>query len=372
MNKKLSTVRIQNHRNPLTKTLAKLRDGKLTVGFIGGSITDGRNGLTWPEPVTAWFVQTFPDARIVVENAAIGGTGSALACFRADQYLIDRKADLVFVEYATNDWLLPPERNRRTQEGLIRKLLAAGCEVVLVYTFWQDMYADMIAGRPPKTVVAWEKLAEHYGLGSVWMGMQGLREVCEGQMRWEEWMPDGVHPESRGSLSYGQSVTKFLETELVGRGAKAAKKSASRRALPAPLEPKNWQSAQPLDFSLVRTEGPWSVRRSQSRIWYDHVLQTAAPGAKLSFDFEGRALVLGFDFDKTCADFTYRLDGGQPIEVKCDERYEWASIYGWYYINILAEDLPKGKHHFEMEVVHGNRAGCAGTNCRLVLVGVVK
>ncbi|MCD9023228.1 ROK family protein [Cohnella silvisoli] len=47
-------------------------------------------------------------------------------------------------------------------------------------------------------------MAEHYGIGSVWKGLYGLEEVKKGRMRWEEWLPDGLHPTERGSLSYGR------------------------------------------------------------------------------------------------------------------------------------------------------------------------
>ncbi|MCY9691679.1 hypothetical protein [Paenibacillus alginolyticus] len=74
---------INQHRNSLSKVWNKLEQGKLTIGFMGGSITeDGRAAHNWPEPVTRWFVESFPHARITVENAAIGATGSDLAVFR--------------------------------------------------------------------------------------------------------------------------------------------------------------------------------------------------------------------------------------------------------------------------------------------------
>jgi len=67
----------------------------VTIGFLGGSITDPRPGYNWPEPVIGWFVNRFPGVRLSVENAAIGATGSALAVFRAQWDIIDRHCDLV-------------------------------------------------------------------------------------------------------------------------------------------------------------------------------------------------------------------------------------------------------------------------------------
>ena len=102
-------MEIFQHRGGLHHTLEAIKAGSLTLGFIGGSITDPRPEWNWPEAVIAWFVERFPGVRIYVENAAIGATGSDLAVFRAQRDLIDHDCDLVFVEFAVNDEGAPAE-----------------------------------------------------------------------------------------------------------------------------------------------------------------------------------------------------------------------------------------------------------------------
>jgi hypothetical protein len=138
---------------------------------LGGSITAGIHN--WPEPVVNWFGDAFPDARISVENAAIGATGSPLAIFRAERDIIQRKCDLVFIEYAVNDWELTPKLRGRTREGLIRKLLEAESrDLVLGYAFRQEMYENMRQGIVPPSIAEFEELASHYDIGSTEI-MQG-------------------------------------------------------------------------------------------------------------------------------------------------------------------------------------------------------
>ncbi|HEX2950404.1 MAG TPA: SGNH/GDSL hydrolase family protein, partial [Armatimonadota bacterium] len=202
-----TSQQVQVYRSGLQRTRAKLAQGTLTIGYIGGSITDGRAVHNWPYPVTGWFADRFPTVRICEENAAIGATGSPLAAFRAQHDLIDRNCDLVFVEYAVNDNGLPSDERRRTREGLLRQLLAGeGRDIIIVYTYCQDMYADMVAGQIPVSIREFEELADHYGIPSVWMGLHAFNDVKAGRMRWEEWLPDGLHPQDRGSYSYAQSV----------------------------------------------------------------------------------------------------------------------------------------------------------------------
>jgi len=362
-------MEIHQHRGGLSRTHRKLEQRTLVVGFAGGSITDSRSGCNWPEPVIAWLVETFPAARIHEENMAIGATGSESAVFRAQRDLIDRDCDLVFIEYAVNDQGLPPQKRRRTREGLLRKLLAGeGRDVVLVHTYSQAMYQDIVAGREGASIAEFEQLAEHYAIGSVWAGLHAFRELQAGRMRWEQWLPDGVHPSARGSLSYAQSVTAFLQRELID--APHPRAIPAGGDLPAPLDPLNWETAARVPFDRVKLTGPWAVRRWAMNEWIDQVLDTAAVGATMSFTFEGRVLSLGLDFGKDSADFRWRLDGGDWQTVALD-RPPWCGGSGWFRFVTLRDDLPPHRHDAEIEVIHGDRPECSGTNFRVAYIGVV-
>lgn len=363
-------LEVTHHRGSLCRTRQKIQEGALTVGFLGGSITDGRAGHNWPEPVINWLVDTYPGLRIQVENAAIGATGSDLAVFRAKRDIIDRDCDLVFVEYAVNDGGVPTEIRNRTREGLLRKLLADDDrDVVIVYTYSQDMYAFMSQGKMPPSIDEFEVMAEHYSIGSVWMGLHAMEEVKRGTMKWEEWLPDGLHPQYRGSLSYGASVIRFLREEL-REGTTGVKIPAGDR-MSAPLNQMNWQNAYCLPFTHVTLEGPWKIMRWPHLVWMDQVLATAAVGAKMSFDFEGRGLSLGFDFGNTSAEFKYRIDGGEWKTSQRD-RPDWCGASGWFRPENIADDLAWRTHHFELEVIHGDRGECRGTNFHLAFIGVIR
>ncbi|SDT98956.1 hypothetical protein SAMN05444156_1286 [Verrucomicrobium sp. GAS474] len=359
---------VVRRRRPLAGTARHLAGGALTLGFLGGSITEDGDS-NWPGPVARWFAAAFPRARIAAENAGMGATGSDSACLRARAEIIDRGCHLTFVEYAVNDNGTETERRARTREGVIRQLLAAGHEVVLVYTYCQGMYDDMLAGRMPPTVAEFEALAEHYGLSSVWAGLHALNEVRSGAMKWGEWLPDGLHPAHRGSWSYAEAIIGFLKEEFAAAPASAASPSAPA-ALPAPLSPQNWESAVLLPLESVEAEGPWVLRRVQTRLHTGRVLESHTPGARLRFAFEGRGVALAFEYGKRSAEFAYRVDGGEWTATK-RERYDWGGDCGMVQPYVIADDLPPGRHTFELELLHGNRPDCTGTELRLGLIGIL-
>jgi hypothetical protein len=357
----LQTVK---HRNPLASTRQAIAQGKLSVGFMGGSITAGWNH-NWPSPVTSWLTETYPNLLVSAENAAIGATGSDSGCVRADREIVGRGCHLTFVEYAVNDHEQTPERRGRSREGLIRKLLADGQDVVLVYTYRQEMYADMSAGKVPASIAEFEVLAEHYGLGSVWVGLHALNEVRAGRMNWTEWLPDGLHPSHLGSLSYGQAVICFLRAEL-----ERAVQRKGAASIPDPLYPYNWQSISEMPLTGASLRGPWVLKRVYEYPHVEQVLETHTPGAGLRIKFSGRGLILVIDAGKRTSEFNYRIDGGGWVYLE-RERHGWASESGMFQPLVVADELVPGEHVFEMEVTHGNRVDCQGTECRLAQIGVL-
>ena len=361
-------VNIYLHRKPLARTFDRLAEGQLTVGFLGGSITAPAM-YNWPEPVISWFSDTFPQARITVENAAIGSTGSEMAVFRAKQDILDRNCDLVFVEYAVNDIHEFSEERMRTREGLLRTLLGGGnADLVIVYTYTQDMYEEMMRCSMPSSIAEFEELAEQYGIGSIWMGMHALEEVKKGKLSWEEWLPDGLHPSARGSLCYAQSVIEFLQSEW--RNKKSMNAACSNSRLPAPCCRENWDTVSILDVSQIDLTGPWTLRRRRHLASLDQALLCSAPGAGISFIFEGRGLTLASMFGQYAAEFRWRLDDGEWRESNRD-RSGWCPDQGYPRMDLIADDLVNGRHRFELEIFHGNKPNCRGTNFELLFVGII-
>lgn len=359
-------LQVQQVRSRLPQVREAISRGAISIGFLGGSITDPRPGCNWPEPVLAWFTATYPGLRVTVENAAIGATGSNCAVFRARANILERGCDLVFVEYAVNDSGEPSARRRRTREGLVRQLLADGRrDVLFTYTFMPNMYEDMQAGRMPASVAELEELAGHYGIGSSWMGLQALREVEAGHLPWEIWLPDNLHPQHRGSLCYGQAVIAHLQAAL----GEAPPVGSAAAGLPPPLDPGHWQEARILPWSEVSWQGPWLLRWDPLLPWVEHVLASSAPGARLAFSFTGHTCVLGCDFGGWSGEFRWRIDGG-PWRTSQRDRPAWAGNSGWLRPCNLGDDLPAGRHQVELETLHGGEAA-KGTHCRIAYIGVV-
>lgn len=80
---------------------------ELTLGFLGGSITQGslstQPGNAYAFRVYQWFVDTFPQSKFHYVNGGIGGTDSLYGVARAVTDVLMYQPDFVVVDFSVND-----------------------------------------------------------------------------------------------------------------------------------------------------------------------------------------------------------------------------------------------------------------------------
>ena len=354
-------MEIINTRGALLRTKKALENKQIKLGFIGGSITEFAEYRSWTEPVINYIVSEYPDVRVSVRNSAIGATGSDYGVFHVDKEIISKNCDIVFVEYAVNDDGKDADLRMNSREGLIRKLIKSGCDVVLVYTYREQMYSDMEKGDVPKSIADFEIIAENYNISSVWMAKNAFDEYMNGNIRLEEWLPDGLHPLERGSMSYAKPVIEFLKKEL-------STDNQERIILNEPISPLNWENCAILDFNELSWGKPWRCRENAVHRLPGEFLDTSAPNAFLKFEFEGRGMAFVKMHGKRSANTLLRIDGQEWIDTDADSYVaDWQGENGWHKVN-YSGDLEYGKHVAEIKVVMNN----LGSRCAIEMIGVVK
>lgn len=341
-------------RSQLIHTKRALAQKQLTIGFLGGSITENRVPHNWPESIIRFFLSNYPGLQLTIENAAIGATGSDFGLIRVDQDIVAKKPQLVFIEYAVNDWWTNPQTRMQQMEGIIRRLKSYGhCDIVLIYTYLQEMYSDLMEDSMPSIITEYESLASHYNLNSVYSGFYAFQQVKQGLLKFEEWLPDGLHPHYRGSEVYALSIKEMIQLGLTYP-------IIDQSTLPKPLEPNNWEHARRIPLSSIHLPNTFYRKRSSTQAFVDDVIFSSAIGATLEIPFTGRGLVLVFDFGKRSSEFKYSIDGGN-VEVSKRDRPAWCGYSGWLRPFVIGGQLESKPHMLTLEIIHGNRPDCEGS-----------
>ncbi|MBR3422849.1 MAG: carbohydrate binding domain-containing protein [Ruminococcus sp.] len=103
----------------LTKKLEAAESGKgLTLAYIGGSITEGKNYST---PFTNYIKNTFAKGSFKEINAGLSGTSSVVGLVRAEKEVCSQNPDIVVIEFSVNDH--EDIAYKKCFESLIRKFL---------------------------------------------------------------------------------------------------------------------------------------------------------------------------------------------------------------------------------------------------------
>lgn len=183
------------------------RGEELTLGFLGGSITQGSLAGS-PETCCAWLVydwwrRTFPRSRFHYVNAGIGGTSSHYGAARAVTDLLMYQPDFVLIDFSVNDE--PDAFFQETYEGVVRRVLGWPSRPAVL--LWNNVYYDT-----GKTAQDWHNaVGDWYGLPHVSIRDSLYQELLAGRYTRGELTPDGLHSNDKGHALVAGEILRFLE-----------------------------------------------------------------------------------------------------------------------------------------------------------------
>ncbi len=345
---------------------AQTTGAEVKVGYLGGSIT-AQNG--WRVQTLAHFKKAYPQASFAEINAAIGGTGSDLGVFRVRQDVLSQGPDLLFVEFAVNDGGADPQRIIRCMEGIVRQTWKANpkCDICFVYTVTEALSPPMLEGKLQRSASAMEKVADHYGIPSITLGMEVAKLAKAGKLVWRAKLPktdaekaalgdkfvfaaDGVHPhDSTGQVLYAQAIIRSLPALAIANNAPTP--HVSGRA----LDPANYERATlvpitaaklsaglaPADMAKDAFAKPWAKRLPT-------MVRLTQPGQSIEFKFQGTHCAVYDVVGPAGGMVAVTLDGKAQKSVPRIDAY---CTYPRLSTFIVGTDLPEGVHTVRLELL---------------------
>jgi lysophospholipase L1-like esterase len=206
-------------RGGLPHLAQRLRNGPVTVAYVGGSLTAMKEG--WRPMIHNWFDVQFPAGqRHRCLHVGRGGVGSASGAFFVQDEVCGHDPDLVFIEYAINDsypFLTPPELLIPSVEGMVRAVRNRHprCEFCFIYTTHTLRRMEI-----EPVVAVYEQIAEHYGIPSINAGHYFTDLVAAKQWSWQgqEGIPallrDECHPTPMGNQVLASLILTSLSAFL--------------------------------------------------------------------------------------------------------------------------------------------------------------
>ncbi len=256
---------------------------EINIVYIGGSITLGSGAeleKSWRALVGNWFAETYPGTTVNNYNAGIHGTGSELGYYRTKKDVIDRKADVVFIEFAVNDYYKKEEEGNKLLEGIVNGLQNSQTNPYIIFVYTTDeKYKDVSEYQ--------EKLAQYYGIPSIDLqtGVIEPHVAAGGDVR--DILRDGTHPNAAGYQKYADYIISCLETGEYFK--KPLVKEVSYVESQLDVEPYKFTMPRFIAAydSSVKATGDWAIGHHYA---YGNYYKTTQAGATLEFKFSGPVL----------------------------------------------------------------------------------
>jgi lysophospholipase L1-like esterase len=324
----------------LSAVLAKAGRGEaITVAAIGGSITAGGEQTKNPEnryinQVATWFRKNYPNAKVTLVNAGIGGTNSFYGAMRVQDDVLSHQPDLVVLEYAVNDRADLPlaDRFAESYEGVVRQLLAADPAVAVIALSFMRQQGE--------NAQKWqEMIGRYYGLPMISFRDAWWPEIKTGRVQWPSLYADEVHPKDEGHLLASDLLISYLNRVKNDPKTSAAPRSQGLSPLPAPMLTDLYANC---DFKryekLIPDKNEGWTSAPNGKGW-----TSKTPGTSIEFKFNGQVLFVGSETDAdSLANVSYSIDGGKEAPLKLDAH------------RVPIADIPAGAHVVRFTIADKN------------------
>ena len=301
------------------------------VAFMGGSVTN----LVWREKVMAYLVQKFPGTAFDFVNAGLNGTPAELGAFRLEEDVFARgPVDLMFLEFAVNGGSV------EAMEGIVRhaRALSPDIDIVQMHIAAKWFSDGLDKGVIPDTIVAHEKVAEHYGNCSLLLYKEIYDRVAAGEFTWDQFSADGVHPSDFGSTVYANFIDGFLEMMWSRAGDQPTPYST-----PSPLTQDPWEHGSLVSYDKAsathdfKTVTDWTIDTNINFKGPVSFIAASSPGSTVSFSFRGTKVGLYSVVGADSAIVEYQIDDAGWVQLDTSRDSMYPS--DWYRLNALFLDM---------------------------------
>ncbi|MBN1601210.1 MAG: SGNH/GDSL hydrolase family protein [Chitinispirillaceae bacterium] len=337
------------------------KDKKVTIAYLGGSITQGQGAsnravTSWRPLTTTWFKQNYPQATVTEIDASWGATGSDLGAFRCTRDVCSKRPDLVFVEFAVNDWQKTSANVQPYMDGIVRNIWRTlpNCVIVFVYTVHNNTISHYDKGTAPPAVLAQQAVADHYKVCTINIGKALWLAIKNGKGTLSSYTADGTHPTDAGYKVYADEIAGVLKRHLFTPDLPDGYIPVQ---LPDPLVENT------VDNGVIHMADKLSftgwTNKASGEVRFPNQIVCNKPGTKLVYTFKGTALGMYWVPNTDGGQMRWSIDNSNPVKMSAYA----ATSRGIF--PVLTNKLKAGTHTLTMEVLSTKDGGSSGNYIRI-------
>ena len=296
----------------IREKIAKAQSGeKVTIGYIGGSITEGGSSTSPDKSFVNisgnYFKTTFGTGNNVnFVNAGKAGTSSVVGNMRVDNDIFSKNCDVIFIEFAVNDQ--GGDRFQKSYESLVKKCLMQENEpAVVLITLCQKSLStneDWMA-----------KVGENYDLPVI----SGKGAIQAGSVNWDSQYGSGdtIHPGNGGHQMIADWIGYYYRQALRSENASDSYEIPSKEVFGA-----EYANNHLVDFNQLDgfNAGSWTRNGDGS--------YSPNGGNPMTFKINGKGILLLFQSNSSGMGAVNVTANGKTNKVDSNLQWTWGGQDG--------------------------------------------
>lgn len=292
----------------LTKKLEAAENGeKLTMAYLGGSITEGKKYST---PFSNYVKSTFATGGFTEVNAGLSGTSSVVGLVRSESNIVEKNPDIIFIEFSVNDH--EDIMYKKCFESVIKKFLDLPNEPAVV----------ILINRAKGGFSSQEqmvKVGKNLDIPIISMDNALTKAFNSGFLTTGDYFSDEYHPHDQGGQLIADCLGYFFRKAM-----KTENRSESYTVPATAAYGTEYQTCKNVDPKTLDnfSAGSWTAGSGYggSALPYSYNLNGGSP---MTFTANGKGFIVVFKANSTGMGSIDVTVNGKTTKISGNKQYCW-------------------------------------------------
>ncbi len=291
----------------LTKKLEAAENGeKLTMAYLGGSITEGKK---YSSPFSDYVKSTFAKGSFTEVNAGLSGTSSVVGLVRSEENIVSKNPDIVFIEFSVNDH--GDIMYKKSFESVIKKFLDLPNEpaVIIIINRSKGGFSSQSQMVP---------VGENFDIPIISMDNALTKAFNSGFLSTGDYFSDEYHPHDKGGQLIADCLGYFFRKAM-----KTENRSESYTVPATTVYGTEYQTCKNVDPKTLTgfNAGSWTAGNGYgSMLPYSYTVNGGSP---MTFTTNGKGFIVVFKANSSGMGSIDVTVNGKTTKISGNKQYCW-------------------------------------------------
>lgn len=293
----------------LTSKLEAAENGApLTLAYLGGSITEGKNYST---PFSNYVKQNFAKGSFKEVNAGLSGTSSVVGLVRSEKDIVSQNPDIIVIEFSVNDH--EGEMYKKCFESLIKKFLSLPNEpaVVVLITRSKGGFSSQ---------AQMEAAGRNFDVPIISMDNALTKAFNSGFLKADDYFSDEYHPHAKGGQLIADCMAYYLRQAM-----RTENRSDSYEIPTTSKYGSEYYTCKNAAISDLKNfnAGSFTAGSGYSSLPYGYAFQKNSANTPMTFTTTGKGLIIVFKANSSGMGNLLVTVNGTTTKISGNKLYTW-------------------------------------------------